>query len=439
MRGDLRLPILEGHTVMANPEHLAVLKQGADAWNTWLKTMPSSFVADLEGADLQGASLSGVNLIGAQLRGAKLGNANLDDAMLVGADLEEADVDGASLDRAVLTRANLRRCKLKKSFLIRATLRLADLTGADLEHASLNYAQLRGATMVGATLTSADLAATDMRDVDLSKANLALARLRGADLAGANLSGADLAGARLTGANLARTTLSAANLSGADLTQVAIVEANLSGATLDGARVYGASAWSVVLTGTRQSGLVITPEDEPEVVVDNLEVAQFIYLLLNNKNIRDVIDTITSKVVLILGRFTDERKAVLDALRDTLRTHGLTPVLFDFTKPTSKDVTGTVETLARMARFIVADLTDPSSVPHELAMIVPFLRTTPVVLLRQAGTTGYSMASDFEAYGWVVPMREYPDQATLVSDIDDYVISPAEARLRIVRPEVQDQ
>ena len=31
-----------------------------------------------------------------------------------------------------------------------------------------------------------------------------------------------------------------------------------------------------------------------------------------------MIDTITSKVVLILGRFTAERKAVLDALREEL-------------------------------------------------------------------------------------------------------------------------
>ena len=41
--------------------------------------------------------------------------------------------------------------------------------------------------------------------------------------------------------------------------------------------------------------------------------------MLHNQKIRDVIDTITSKAVLILGRFTDERKAVLDALRDELR------------------------------------------------------------------------------------------------------------------------
>ena len=67
--------------------------------------------------------------------------------------------------------------------------------------------------------------------------------------------------------------------------------------------------------------------------MDNLEVAQFIYLLLNNAKIREVIDTITSKVVLILGRFTPERKVVLDALREELQKRDYVPVLFDFDKP----------------------------------------------------------------------------------------------------------
>ena len=85
------------------------------------------------------------------------------------------------------------------------------------------------------------------------------------------------------------------------------------GADLTGCRVYGISAWDLKLDGAEQKNLIITPHGEPEITVDNLEVAQFIYLLLNNEKIRHVIDTITSKVVLILGRFTEERKAVLDA------------------------------------------------------------------------------------------------------------------------------
>ena len=92
---------------------------------------------------------------------------------------------------------------------------------------------------------------------------------------------------------------------------------------------------------------------------------------MDNERIRNVIDTITSKVVVILGRFTAQRKQVLDAIKDELRRRDYVLVLFDFQKPASKDLTGTVSTLANMARFIIADLTDPSSVPHELASIIP--------------------------------------------------------------------
>jgi hypothetical protein len=59
----------------------------------------------------------------------------------------------------------------------------------------------------------------------------------------------------------------------------------------------------------------------PAITIDNIKVAQFIYLLLNNQAIRKVTDTITSKAVLILGRFSEDRKPVLDAIRDELRKH----------------------------------------------------------------------------------------------------------------------
>jgi hypothetical protein len=93
-----------------------------------------------------------------------------------------------------------------------------------------------------------------------------------------------------------------------------LADTDLTGADLTGCCVYGVSAWGLKLHGTKQQNLVITVPGDPTVTVDNIEVAQFIYLMLNNQKVRDVIDTITSKVVLILGRFTDERKAVLDAL-----------------------------------------------------------------------------------------------------------------------------
>lgn len=112
--------------------------------------------------------------------------------------------------------------------------------------------------------------------------------------------------------------------------------------------------------------------------MDNLEVAQFIYLLLNNEKIRDVIDTIGKKAVLILGRFTAERKAVLDAIRHSLRNQGYLPILFDFDKPSTRDTQETIVTLADISRFIVADITDPKSISQELASIVPNFPSVPV-------------------------------------------------------------
>jgi uncharacterized protein YjbI with pentapeptide repeats len=298
-------------------------------------------------------------------------------------------------------------------------LRGADLSGANLRGAELSGANLSGANLSSAALSYAELFRASLDGADLSGANLFYSRLRFADLSKAKLRDARLDCCDLHGANL-----TCADLTNADLSGTVLVETDLTNATITGCRIYGVSAWNVTVADTLQNNLVITKEGEPTVTVDDLEIAQFIYLLLNNQNVRKIIDTVTSKVVLILGRFSEQRKAVLDAIRERLRPN-FTPVIFDFEKPSSKDVTGTVETLARLARFIIADLTDPSSIPHELATVVPFLRTTPVLPLRLAGSGGYSMFDDFRAYPWVLKVYEYTDAGSLIAALGD-VIAPAE-------------
>ena len=58
-----------------------------------------------------------------------------------------------------------------------------------------------------------------------------------------------------------------------------LVQARLIASKLTGARVYGTSVWGVKTDrGTAQTGLIITPDDEPIAMVDNLELSQFIYL-----------------------------------------------------------------------------------------------------------------------------------------------------------------
>jgi hypothetical protein len=125
-----------------------------------------------------------------------------------------------------------------------------------------------------------------------------------------------------------------------------LVETNPEDATLTDCHIYGISAWGVKLSeGTIQRGLIVTPAGEPAVTIDDLEVAQFVYLLLHNEKIRRVIDTVGKKGVLLLGRFTEGRIAVLERLRDELRKPGYLPIVFSFEKLETKTFTETVRVL----------------------------------------------------------------------------------------------
>src|SRR5262249_3403293 len=150
-------------------------------------------------------------------------------------------------------------------------------------------------------------------------------------------------------------------------------------ATLDRCLVHGASVWHVRLDGARQANLCITPWYEPAIMVDDLRVAQYLYLLLDNPEIRAVLGTIASKFVLLLGRFSEERQPAMDALREALRQHpnGYIPVLFDFEQQRVRKDLDTVRTLATLARFVVADLTDPNMLRSELAAITASVPTVP--------------------------------------------------------------
>ena len=290
-------------------------------------------------------------------------------------------------------------------------------------------------------LRSAKLSRADLRDANLSDANLRGAVLRNAKFSGADLRGAafietdlsgktNLSGLDLRGAHFKRANLRGANLRGANLEAAALVDTDLRDANLTGCRIYGVSAWRLKLKGTKQQNLVITRADESEITVDNIEVAQFVFLLLHNQKIRDVIDTITSKAVLILGRFTDERKAVLDALRKKLRKRDYLPILFDFEKSRSRNRDETITLLARMARFVIADISDAKSVLQELRAIVPDLPSLPVqpIILKIQEEPG--MFDFYKNRPSFLKVHRYADQKQLLAELNDKVIRPAERKVR---------
>jgi len=214
-----------------------------------------------------------------------------------------------------------------------------------------------------------------------------------------------------------------------------LVEAELLRADISESVIYGISAWGLIVRDTNQTNLVITPANEPRITVDNLEVGQFIYLLLHNEKVRQVIDSVTSKLVLVLGRFTKERKPVLDAIREELRKSNYLPVIFDFDKPANRDLTETVSILAHIARFVVADITDARSVPQELDRIVPALPSVPVQPLLASTAVEYGMFEHFKRYPWVMELRRYDDAQSLLAGFAKNIISSIEERLLDLRGE----
>jgi uncharacterized protein YjbI with pentapeptide repeats len=333
-------------------------------------------------------------------------------------------LSGANLSHANLSHANLSHANLSH-----ASLSEANLSEVDFSRANLSGADLSSASLIKAYLKEADLSGANLSDAFLNEANLFRADLRGADLRGAELSRVDL-----TGANLG-----AADLTGANLTLATMIDVGLHGAKLSDCKIFGISVWNAKTDEhTEQKNLIVSNYGDPVLTVDNLEVAQFIYLLLNNAKIRDVIDTITSKVVLILGRFTPERKAVLDALREQLRLHNYLPVMFDFDKSASQGYTDTITTLARMARFIVADLTDATEVRLELSKIVPELPSVPVQPLLLASAKLYVTFQDIARYSWVLPLFRYNDLDHAIASLPSMVLAPVEAKLKEIAMKLQE-
>jgi hypothetical protein len=324
------------------------------------------------------------------------------------------------------------RIDLVDAYLGRADLSGADLSEVMLSGASLGEANLSEANLCEANLCEAKLWGANLRGANLSRAYLGGAYLAGADLSRADVSRADLGGAYLGGANLSEAYLWEADLSGAQL-----ISTNLHNATLTGSTVYGVSVWDIKVNDrTKQQNLIITSRTAPVITVDNIKIAQFIYLLLNNQEIRDVIDTITSKAVLILGRFSEDRKPILGAIRDELRKpeHNYLPIMFDFRPLTSQTTVETIKTLAGMARFVIADLTDARSVLEELAVIVPAFPRVAVRLLLKKSEHEYGMLDYIRSYKSVVENTyEYEDLDEVIATINKNIILPAEVKVKELR------
>src|SRR5271157_5814353 len=115
---------------MANPEHLAILKQGVEKWNNWREKHPEVL------PDLNEADLSGLDVV------EEVSVADDARTIIFRKNLAGADFSRAGVSRTDLTWANLSEANLRKADLEGANLRWATLGGANLSQANLSEANL---------------------------------------------------------------------------------------------------------------------------------------------------------------------------------------------------------------------------------------------------------------------------------------------------------
>lgn len=382
---------------MANTMHLAQLQQGTAAWNAWREEHPEIW-PDLSEADLRQLDLSGSNLMRVNLRRANLMACNLSGAYLSEAICSEASLLGANLSEAYLLEANLSR---------------VNLTGADLRGAYLGRTNLRGAYLVGANLEGADLRGAYLAGANLSEANLTQATLTQADLQNANLSDTKLVGVNLMGARLLKT--------------------NLQGANLCECWVYGTSTWELKLTAAQQSHLLITPYNETTIAVNNLEIAQFLSFWLNSHTLNHVIETITSRIVLIACPFNHQSRYFLKALELQLGQQEYAAIAIDVTTPLNANFASTFLRLAKIARLLLIDVLVPDrGIPPELQALLPQLHLPIQILV--SGTVLNSPEWDAPLRSpWLLPIQMYRDPDYLLSVFQERILLPAENRAQELR------
>lgn len=281
-----------------------------------------------------------------------------------------------------------------------------EFTGYNLSDMNLNRIIARNSYFIrcyfaGSMLNFSDICFSYFQNCNFEDTSLAVSKIGSAEFHECDFTNSDL-----SYCTAEETNFSGSKFISTKLSHMSLVKTDFTDTVIDAVRVYGISAWDLILDGSTQSNILIE-EEGSSITVPTIEMAQFISLLVNSSKIRDIIDTITSKVVLILGRFTEERKAVIDTIKIDLQGRGYLPVLFDFEGPNSRDFTETIITLASLAKFVVADLSSPKSIPQELTQIIPHFPSLPVQPVIEKSQREYGMFEHFKHYPWVLEQIQY--------------------------------
>ena len=285
------------------------------------------------------------------------------------------------------------------------------------------------------TFASYDFSYTNLCQARMQRLHFEHANFHQANLAKANLSGAHLEEANFCRTDMYETNFQKAHLGRANLQGVQMVRTKLAGADLTECFVYGLSAWDLdfgepqkqrgnkekqeLIVRYRPSFARQSSLDEKEVHVEGVDLAAFMYLTLNNRNISRIIEAAGRKWVLLLGRFTDG-KSVLEDIAKSLKERHLIPIIFDFPPPEQRDLIETVMLLAGMSACVIVEITNPRSTPLELQAIVSNYGV-PIIPIMRRGTKEFAMFSGLRKFPWVHDPIAYTHKRKLIESLHQVI------------------
>ena len=151
---------------MANPEHVKIVRQGAESIKKWREENPDTLL-DLAGAKFERIDLSPVGVTLADLQGANLSGADLSEANLQLAKLKEADLSGVNLHRAYLNQTDFTEVNLSGAWIPEAIFDGAWLFNTNFEGSLLLSAKFRQCHFDRTRMSDAKLGLTVFADCDL--------------------------------------------------------------------------------------------------------------------------------------------------------------------------------------------------------------------------------------------------------------------------------
>lgn len=147
---------------MANPDHLAILKEGVEVWNEWRKsnkeTAPNLDGANLRGIKLLGCDFSKTNLANALFEGSILHKSNFEKANLINTDFSEAQMIGAIF----------KNVGLREGRFVNTDLSLVDFSDVVADYAVFQSTNFSGSVFSHVAIIGSNLSEASFRDALVS-------------------------------------------------------------------------------------------------------------------------------------------------------------------------------------------------------------------------------------------------------------------------------